>query len=398
MKKKSILFLQPTFDSLGPRNIRTSNLIPYLKEKFNFVVLCFEVKEKHRFIDDVEIIRLQMNWINRFFLFKGSVGYMPNKMLVTVNKIITYSLRKLMLFDGFLIEKKKIRRAVINRNFDFVLASIKPESMGVIALHLKKKGIVYKDIIFDIGDPLSFNSANKLCSFREYIYRQVERRMLKKANKIIVTNVHTKKYYSDKLSINQDKIYVIPQGVDVKLIQEDIAPNFKNNISMIYAGTFYPKLRDPQEFIKAVNDVDRENLTIKLYGNSNLTFKVKKTKVIVEERINQELLFREYSKSNLVLYFDNAYGIQTSGKIYEVLSLNKPILFIYTNENSPVYLEHKNNQSIFFVKNSYEKLCECFLNLETILSSMPKNINDKNQYSWSSRADIFINKIFINPK
>ena len=141
---------------------------------------------------------------------------------------------------------------------------------------------------------------------------------------------------------------------------------------MIYAGSFYPKLRDPQEFIKAVNDVDRENLTIKLYGNSNLTFKVKKTKVIVEERINQELLFREYSKSNLVLYFDNAYGIQTSGKIYEVLSLNKPILFIYTNENSPVYLEHKNNQSIFFVKNSYEKLCECFLNLETILSSMPK--------------------------
>ncbi len=394
MKKQSILFLQPTFDSNGPRNIRTANILRYLKDDFKITVLCFEVKDEWRQIDGVEVLRLQMNWINKFFLFKDSIGYKPGKKVLFFNKAISLLIRKLLVFDGFILEKSKIINLLANKDFDFVVASMKPESMGEIALKLKKKNLSIRKVIFDIGDPLSNNSANNLNYLSESIYKFIESKMLKKADEIIVTNRYTKKYYVDEFSINEESIHIIPQGVDLNLIQEDESPCYKEEISMIYAGGFYPKLRESTQFVKAINHIDRERLTIKFYGSSDLHFEVTNTKIIEKEKVGQDFLFKEFAKANVILYFDNAYGIQTSGKIFEILALNKPILFLYSNEESPVYLEHKSNKSILFVKNDFLEICDCLNNIESLLEKIPNSLNDSLQYSWSARAEVFKKVIY----
>ncbi|WP_285269912.1 glycosyltransferase [Kaistella rhinocerotis] len=394
MKKQSILFLQPTFDSNGPRNIRTANLLRYLKDDFKITVLCFEVKDEYRQIEGVEVIRLPMNWVNKFFLFKDSIGYKPMKIMLLFNKAISLLIRKLLVIDGFILEKSKIINVLANRDFDFVVASMKPESMGEIALKLKRKGTNVDKVIFDIGDPLSNNSANNLNKLSELIYKFIESKMLKKADAIIVTNSYTKKYYTDEFSINEQRIHIIPQGVDLNLIQDDESPCYKEETSMIYAGGFYPRLRDSAQFVKAVNHLDRERLTIKFYGSSDLNFEVTNTKIIQKGKVGQDFLFKEFAKANVILYFDNAYGIQTSGKIFEILALNKPILFLYSNEESPVYMEHKSNKSILFVKNDFREICECLSNIESLLERIPSSLNDAEQYSWSSRAEVLKKVIY----
>ena len=153
-------------------------------------------------------------------------------------------------------------------------------------------------------------------------------------------------------------------------------------------------MRDSGPFVKAVNELDDANFAINLFGPvSDLGFTASQTKVLQKGRLSQKNLINEFQKSDILLYFDNAFGIQTSGKIFELLSLKKPIFFIYSNEKSPILTFIQDYKNVILVKNQKEDI---LLNLKNLSLTIPKLSfeYDVSPFSWERKAQS-AKKLFI---
>ena len=199
----------------------------------------------------------------------------------------------------------------------------------------------------------------------------------------------TQWHYITKFNLDKNKIFVVPQAADVERFEDAQELPNTNKIILIYAGAFYPKLRDSTEFVKAINRLDNQNIEIIFVGTGNVgRFVTDKTKISTYPRTRPDKLVPLFQASNVLLYFDNAYGIQTSGKIFELLSIKKPILFIYSNPKSEVIEWVKSYPNILFCENNVESIIDC------IKTQLPTMVNRTYEYdvkniSWQKRAEDF---------
>jgi len=390
MDKQRVLFLQPSFDTHGPRNIRTANIIEYLKSKYSVFVLCLETYEKYRIIDDVQIIRVPQSLIGKYVLNKVLSEKKLSGICLFISRGLSYLLSRFFFPDTYKIEHKQLERGLrCIKDIDIIIASIVPFSNADFAYYLKGKYYQNAKVILDIGDPFVNNAA----SFSRDTERMVkyESGIARKADAIVVTNNPTKNHYLE-YGIRLDRIKVIPQGA---LIPQGniIARKATDEIRMVYAGTFYPKLRESKFFVKAVNHLNISYFKIRFFGpEKNIGFRNTYSDITFSPRIAQSRLYDEYAKADLLLYFDNAYGIQTSGKIYELLAIKKPILFIYSNEESVVRKELIAYENVFFVRNTSKDLILALSTIREKINSLLCNYNVQD-FSWENRSESFADLI-----
>lgn len=393
--KKNILIVQPTFNSNEARNIRTENIIACISKEFNFHMVKLNINKPDRNILNIDFYSLPATNFTKNILARNLSKHNLNIFTTFYIKAIRYLYKKFLCYpDIWIYEHDKIIENLnkrINKKFDIILVSIKPFSNAILANRLRKNPYL-KDskIVLDIGDPLAHNSINKTVDQKDINF---EKNILDKAHKIIVTNVATKVHYIDTFQQDSNKIVVIPQGVNLNLFSgannsPDILQN--KNLSLIYAGSFYPTLRDPKNFFTALKLLpSNSNIKVNLYaGNIKVPVEIK-NRVNVYEKINQQKLIHEYNQNNILLFFDNAYGIQTSGKIFELLALRKIIFFIYDNDNSPLKneLELENYSNIIFIKNCTDIIFNRLLDFENAIDSFNIGNYDLNSFSWKNRSN-----------
>jgi len=370
------LFVYPELDILTPRSIRVNNITKILKLEFGIDLKIAKYKLTNR---DAK---------NSYF-FSSSWKY---KLIKKIK--LSFFIRK--LFPRLILPD--FNNLFINENINNIFHFIENNEVKNIVIvvypfssykMVKKVRLKFTDlnIILDIGDPLYKNS-DKLRVEKEELNFELEKEAIENTTSMIVTNLMTKNFYVNTYEIEAKNIKIIPQGVDIKIvnslkIKNKLEPDKK--IKLIYSGIFYEGLRDPENLFNAL--CTNSNFTFDVYGSSMK--KVIKN-VFFYERVSQEKLFLKMFKMDILVFIDNAYGIQTSGKIYELLAFKKPILFLYSNENSETISNMNSFDNIFFIKNDLFSISNFFSKTtRKTLSKLEYNY-DINELSWAKRANDYM--------
>lgn len=386
--KKKIFVVQPVFDLNAPRCIRIRNIFKYLTAEFNVQILKFKHPNKTQELPDAIFHSLELSTFNSTFVNNN----FSSEKYISSKSIISRLIRKIHQdYINFPDTWSSTHSQIINyfssnkiSDVDYIYVSIFPFSNAQLAHSLRQiPGFREAKVILDIGDPLTYNAAR--LEEVSNLKRNYESKYLSASDKIIVTNQLTKDHYLKDFNIDNNKISVIPQGVDTSLFVCDKL-NFLvgDKIKLCYAGIFYEKLRSPNNFFTAVKKIEQEpELEIALFGSNR---KYQNRNVTVHEKISQKQLVQVYNESHVLLFFDNAFGLQLSGKIFELIATRKPILFIYSNPESEALKLVNKYPHIFKTRNTVEDITDALKKLPDVLQSSEHLDYNVQDLSWENRA------------
>jgi len=391
LHKRKVLFFASSYTKNQPRGIRFQNIIKYIEKDYNVHILAFDYGVlfeespahylhiiEHGFISKI---------LNKNIFFPSMAGSIRGKILGLFNFILS----KLLFPDDMIIEKQKIINEIIalheKHNFEFIVSVAFPFTSFTIGKELKEKGLKFKWIV-DIGDPFAENSVYQFSNRAKKKAKFYEESTLSYADAIVVTNSMTRKMYKEKYPKLLDKeIAVISQGADI-VINNKTYNRVNDTFTLVYAGIFYPKLREPYELFKAIEQWE-EQCDLNIYGMPNI-YSLHNKKIHFMGRVSHKKVIDAYNSADALVFIDNAFGLQASGKIFELLAMQKPILFISDNSESLTKELVGEHNFVFFTKNSAR-------NIEQALQNIKANKNnfvfdfDINSVSWKQRAEAYAN-------
>ena len=245
---------------------------------------------------------------------------------------------------------KNIKSLISIEKPSIVYTTSGPYSSHLLGLWIKKK----YDLpwIVDFRDLWSENRFVKYLPFYKKYNRYLEKKVLLAADHIICVSEIDLISFS-KMALNSKPVTVIHNGFD----PTDLIINKKNKtkkFTILYTGNF-SSTRKPTSFLKAVNELVEEKLIPEdkldlVFAGSNLDRFLKKRKYI------RYLGYVEHKKLNklrdnadvLLLLQDSS--VETigdySGKVFEYIASNIPILAITNLKSVVVNLINKSNTGV----------------------------------------------------
>lgn len=372
-----VVFIAPAFDSRGPRTIRVSNIIRQLNEAENIEARLIKYENSNVCMfqsSNESVLTNKYNWLHIVFRiatlyrFSASLGRTAKKIgpLAISNFLIKWDL--------------KSRKAELNNQRTILVVVVSPWSNYLLLPWLKEEFDQCR-IVLDVGDPLYLNSARD--NSDEYS-KEVEKSAVTRADTILVTNQPTKDFFINTYQVNGNKIAVVPQGVNLELITATKMTTDKTQQkTLAYAGRFYKGLRWPDSLFKAMASQDK--YTLHLYGSG---WDKSEINVVQHSKMSHEELFGELHRKEILVFIDNDRGIQTSGKIYELLAFGKPLLFIKGSETSEAEELAKRHANVFFAENNPSSILKALKGYQD-QSSLNKVEGPINEYSWRSRSILY---------
>jgi len=339
---KNLLFITYTSDINTSKGVRHQNIIRYLSDYCKVTVIRHD-----EFISKTSLVSKSRSFISRL------------KKLI-YRQII----RRFSFPDEYIFIRRWYIRNTLSElksgSYDAVILGVQPYSFYRIAGIIKKNYPQIK-LIIDISDPF-YGNVTVLPAWNillKALAKRYENKYASLADHLVVLNEEIKIFYGKTYGIRN--ISVIEQGFD-HLMAERIVnslksiPKIEKSISepvvLVYGGIFYKKLREPFELYKAVESPGI-NVKLKLFGKINPKFlPFSSEKIEYHSRVSQEELFREYLQADIIVFIDNAYGIQVPGKTTELMLFNKPILFISSNDQSVSLRYFKNFNKLIRVDNN----------------------------------------------
>jgi len=301
-----------------------------------------------------------------------------------------------MLFfpDVFIVEYFRIKRHLYDLvrkiNPETVIISTAPFTLMLLAPHLRRR-FPQVTIVVDTGDPFRGDSSSYSGRLLHRLFAgRIERRCLAAADLLVVITTIVKKHYlaTYKDTITESRVQVIEIGINeifrhIPAGRTDMSPP----IRMLNAGRFYKSLRDPSELYRAVSLFPAGEVLLKVFGNIQEKYKPPESdpRFFTGGAIPYDQLAQEYEECDLVVFLDNARGVQVPGKLYEVLAVNRPVLYIYTDTSSPSYDLVKGRDGIVMVQNNH---LEIAAGISEIMKMEPgqKYSRGTDLYSYDSLA------------
>jgi len=233
--------------------------------------------------------------------------------------------------EWFFIGYFKALNLLRENEYDFVITSHEPIVDTLIGLALKKRGIKW---IADLADPIS---ASYYPGFWRLILKKIEKKVLEKADAIIVTNDAIKNKYNKYVN-SKDKILVITQGFDLKFFKFQKEFNKNDRFTLAYTGSFYKDFRNPEALVKALSRLNF-NFEFRLAGRLEgflPVFEPIKQKVKYLGVLPHKEVLKVQASSDVLVYLGNKLENQIPGKIFEYLGSGRPILCIIQSKKDPV--------------------------------------------------------------
>jgi len=247
-------------------------------------------------------------------------------------------------------------------DFGLIISGLDPYSSYRMAIAMKHQRPETQWIL-DIGDPLLGNSARgRQTAFTRRRMMRVEGTALGCADAVMVTTPETKdhfvKHYGRKIAAH--RIHVVPMGADPAeaVVSHEKPPDAPPKVCrLVYAGRFYARLREPYALYEAVRSLQHRNVQLLIYGPPPPFVagdKADGTSIQYRGFVSHDAIPHIYAQSDIVVFCDNAFGVQMSGKIFELIAARRPLLCIYENEQSatlniirdyPAAVRCKNNPS-----------------------------------------------------
>ena len=299
------------------------------------------------------------------FSHRESIAKIPGKRTDIRGLLKKIHINRFFFPDVFIVEYPNIKRqvmALVERvQPETVIISTAPFTLMLLSGPLKRR-FPHIKMVIDTGDPLYGDSSSYSRRLMHRLFaRKVEGRALASADLLIVPTVKLKMHYASCYGgvIPDDRISVIENGISEIFTGIPDRPAVRSvPFRMVYAGRFYKKMRDPAGLYNAVRLFPAGDVILKVFGNIQERYlpPASDPRFITGGAIPAEQLAREYDEADMVIYLDNAYGVQVPGKVYEVLAVNRPVLYICRDAGSPSYDLVSGREGVVTVRNDHREI------------------------------------------
>src|SRR5690554_4723211 len=221
-----------------------------------------------------------------------------------IEKLLAKLLRKWIEFPDLELSKNVFNILKKEQNIDLLITVAVPFPIhwgAAFFRTLHQKNMEHTTWIADCGDPYMGNPFNK----RAFYFKYVEKWFCRKADYITIPIEEAKEAYYPEFI---EKIRVIPQGF--RFDEVSLNDNFQGNPypTFIYAGVFYPILRDPRPLLNYLVSLEMEFRFIIYTKSPELIQPYKnklKHKLVIKSYIPRNELLEEMSKADFLLNIEN---------------------------------------------------------------------------------------------
>lgn len=254
-----------------------------------------------------------------------------------ISKLIWMPIGRPEVIDVY---QRNILRLISNNEYDAIIAIVNPIEAAEALKRVKRKYSNIKTILYEI-DPSSNRYKTpetilqKIWCYRSKIW---ERRIYRTVDFIIHMETHKEHFSKQFYKEFQSKtVYLDIPSFEVQKWEQVYRIN-KNCLSFIYAGAFYPKLRNPSRMIELLKKLsEKTNIIVKIYTNSkgiNIQRMIGNNSFIkIYSYIPQEMLTEEIKKSDILLDLGNHNSDFLASKTIQYISSGKPIIHFYSSSD-----------------------------------------------------------------
>ena len=272
--------------------------------------------------------------------------------------------------------------------FDFVLTIFHPFHLVPNAAISCANNLGIPSII-KVDDAV-YEKSSGLKSLQRKIEKMISTRSLSKASKILVSNIPTKEIMKSYYKVNEEKISIVPNGVDLSFFQTKI----KDPNKIVFSGVMYHH-RGLDVLLDAAPNIVKQVPETKLIllGDGP---EMKKLKEIVKQKnLESNIEFKGWiDRKSIPAHLSNAsIGIgplkRTTVtenalpiKVLEYMASSLPILAKTGTLPEDVL---KDNENGWFVENSFElseKIVKLEQNPELVEKMGKKSLNMVQKFSW----------------
>jgi hypothetical protein len=407
---KQILIINVNITGNSPQPIRIRNLVNHWQKSAKITIVAMNNFGDEILFpgENVKVIKTPYSRIGKVMISKNIIASkeyleakktLKRKIREFVRKIWRTSIfYKLVFPDKFIFEHSKIIKSVKNLKrsgnlYDTIIISAAPFSLLKLGKTIKKlfPGAV---CIYDTGDPFYGNTTLLLIKpLRTYFAHSFENKYLPYFDKLVVPTDVLKEHYLHHFNkaLASTEVKVVEQGI------EDIFSTVlqKNNfnpgeLKLVYAGGLYKNLREPFELYKAIRDYKSSRIGLRIFGNIYKDMLPEAgERFYYGGSIGPVELVEEYEACDITVFIDNLSGVQIPGKILELLSIKRPVLFILGNPGSPTLPFVKDEKRVVICENNSASIIKSLdLIKDHYRSFVYSDLSSR--YLWSSLADKYL--------
>lgn len=289
----------------------------------------------------------------------------PTVKLQRIKKLISYPLDSDKLVQEY---EKAIESCILNNNYDLIIAVVNPTETAQALCNIKKEYPNLKTCLYEI-DPISNRYKIPKNLLEKYLRQRAVSWSCKIYSKLdcVIHMVTHKTYFdTDLFSEFQGKSYYLDIPA-LRFVNEKDNVNSQEKITIVYAGAFYKKLRNPIKIINALKIVcSKHPVKVLLYINNIMQDEIRRitesqresfyiSGYIPEKELNEILM-----SSSILLSVGNKDSDFLPSKIFTYFGMNKPVIHYSfdTNDVALPYLQKYGNSLCVSDQDSIEILAE----------------------------------------
>lgn len=289
-------------------------------------------------------------------------------------------LGKIMIPDSARIWMETSKRAVLEciaeNDIKIIYTTSAPYSDHLLGLYIKKVMPKIKWVA-DFRDEWT-NNPYTLDNPHDFIRTKIEKKMeksvLDNADMLITNTPVMRKNFVENNKLKGDNFFVIPNGYDQEDFADfDLSKPANDKLTFVYTGALYGR-RKPDTFFQAISELIKEKkvsankIKVKLIGNyhkDKLQAQIDSygltNQIEIVGYVPHDVCISEQLKADvLVLIEGTGRGSDAfyTGKIFEYMNTNRPVLAVLPENGAAADLVKKSNIGIVSHTDNVEKIKE----------------------------------------
>lgn len=329
----------------GATGLCVHQLAKELAKENNVWTVCYKDEDDSNVFDEVNIIKIDIPSFLRDNNNKSNIARKIQYCGSLLSKAIFlryYPLRSRSLIQNYKNAIESILKSVDKAT---IIASYTPLEAVIAAKEIKDAHKDNVKIVYYSTDTLSNEQGNDGFLSAEYRTKcgiKWEKSLFSVFDKILIMECHKEHYYRDEYQEFFPKYSIVNFPLMVKPSFTSSKKHENGKIRLVYAGTLYRKLRNPEFLLKILVELSSKMKIEAIFlGGGDC----KDLLDVAEKRSNSavrylgmqphDIAMNYIASADVLLSIGNIESPMAPSKIYEYMSTGKPILHVYTYDKDP---------------------------------------------------------------